>query len=225
MQRGLTAEMAQDPKTVEYVTAIEKSVKYYGEAELAVIDRITEDPNALDAFVVSEQLIIAFNTRGAAGRGTGSNTDIAAAPRGKLVALYPAEGAFWADHPLALLESAALGDNQRRTFQAFREYLAGAEAQKEEQFIEWGASLFAPAAEGAPAEKKAISTPSKESAFTSRTSSSTPLKGTLEPREREEARGRTSVTGNFLVSRVRSISRPTRPVAPSRATLIPQPLQ
>lgn len=130
VQRGLTAEMAQDPKTVEYVTAIEKSVKYYGEAELAVIDRITEDPSALDAFVVSEQLIIAFNTRGAAGRGTGSNTDIAAAPRGKLVALYPAEGAFWADHPLALLESAALGDNQRRTFQAFREYLAGAEAQK-----------------------------------------------------------------------------------------------
>ena len=42
----------------------------------------------------------------------------------KLVALYPAEGTFWADHPLALLETPALTDNQRRTFQAFREYLA-----------------------------------------------------------------------------------------------------
>lgn len=124
VQRGLTAEMAQDPKTLEYVTAIEKSVKFYGEAELAVIDRVAQDPGSLDAFVVSEQLIVSFNTRSASVRGSGT------ASRGKLVAIYPAEGAFWADHPLALLESAALGDNQRRTFQAFREFLGSAEAQK-----------------------------------------------------------------------------------------------
>lgn len=118
VQRGLTAEMAQDPKTVEYVSAIEKSVKYYGEAELAVIQRVAQDRNALDAFVVSEQLVIAFNT--------GKFGDQSS----KLVALYPAEGAFWADHPLALLDTPALTDNQRRTFQAFREFLGGAEVQK-----------------------------------------------------------------------------------------------
>ncbi len=119
MQRGLTPEMAQDQKTVDYVSAIEKTVKYYGEAELAVMDRVAKDPNALDAFVVSEQLVTAFNT----GK-FGNQTK-------KLVALYPAEGTFWADHPLALLETPALTDNQRRTFQAFREYLAGAETQKQ----------------------------------------------------------------------------------------------
>ncbi len=120
VQRGLTAEMAQDPKTVEYVSAIEKSVKYYGEAELAVIQRVAQDRTALDAFVVSEQLVIAFNT------GKFGN----ASPSSKLVALYPAEGSFWADHPLALLETPVVTDNQRRTFQAFREFLGGAETQK-----------------------------------------------------------------------------------------------
>ena len=119
VQRGLTAEMAQDQKTVDYVSEIEKTVKYYGEAELAVMDRVAKDRTALDAFVVSEQLLIAFNT----GK-FGNQAD-------KLVALYPAEGTFWADHPLALLETPSLTDNQRRTFQAFREYLATQETQKQ----------------------------------------------------------------------------------------------
>ena len=63
VQRGLTAEMAQAPKTVEFVTAVEKTVRYYGEGELAVIQRAAkEGPKYLDAFVVSEQLVVAFNT-------------------------------------------------------------------------------------------------------------------------------------------------------------------
>jgi Ca-activated chloride channel family protein len=118
VQRGLTAELAQDQKTVDYVSAIEKTIKYYGEAELAVMDRVARDRDALDAFVVSEQLVIAFNT----GK-FGSQAD-------KLVALYPAEGTFWADHPLALLETPTLTDNQRRAFQAFREHITGPEQQK-----------------------------------------------------------------------------------------------
>lgn len=118
IQRGLTVEMAQDPKTVAFVSAIEKTVKFYGEAELAVIQRVVQDgPKTLDAFVVSEQLVVAFNT-GVFGR-----------PAAPLVALYPAEGTLWADHPLALLETPEITANQRRTFQAFREFLASAESQ------------------------------------------------------------------------------------------------
>lgn len=118
VQRGLTVELAQDPKTVAFVSAIEKTVKFYGEAELAVIQRVVQDgPKTLDAFVVSEQLVVAFNT-GAFGR-----------PPGRLIALYPAEGTLWADHPLALLETAEITANQRRTFQAFREFLATPESQ------------------------------------------------------------------------------------------------
>jgi Ca-activated chloride channel family protein len=118
VQRGLTAELAQDPKTLDFVGAVEKTVRHYGEAELAVIERAAKEGSGyLDAFVVSEQLVAALNS-GAFGR-----------PPGRLVALYPAEGTLWADHPLALLESPDLTPNQRRTFQAFREFLATPEVQ------------------------------------------------------------------------------------------------
>jgi Ca-activated chloride channel family protein len=120
VQRGLTAEMAQNPKTLEFVNAVEKTVRFYGESELAVIQQAAKaGAKDLDAFVTPEQLVVAFNT-GVFGK-----------PPAKLIALYPAEGTLWADHPLALLETPELTANQRRTFQAFREYLASAEAQKE----------------------------------------------------------------------------------------------
>ena len=118
VKRGLTAELAQAQKTLDFVSAVEKTVRYYGEGELAVIGRAQkEGPGFLDAFVVSEQLVVAFNA-GVFGK----------APA-RLVALYPAEGTLWADHPLALLETADVTANQRRTFQALREYLATPEAQ------------------------------------------------------------------------------------------------
>ncbi len=120
VQRGLTAEMAQNPKTLDFVNAIEKTVRYYGEGELPVIQRAAQEGQKyLDAFVTPEQLVVALNT-GAFGK-----------PLAKLIALYPAEGTLWADHPLALLETPDLTANQRRTFQAFREHLASADAQKE----------------------------------------------------------------------------------------------
>ena len=120
VQRGLTAEMAQDQKTLDFVQNVEKTVKFYGEGELAAMQRAAQDgPQGLDAFVVSEQLVTAFNT-GAFSSGQ---------PADKLVALYPAEGTLWADHPLALLETADVTSNQRRTFQAFREFLATPDAQ------------------------------------------------------------------------------------------------
>ncbi|HEX9115862.1 MAG TPA: VWA domain-containing protein [Anaerolineae bacterium] len=118
VQRGLTADQAQDKKTLDFVTGVEKTVRYYGEGELAVVQRAAKDgPKYLDAFVVSEQLVVALNT-GAFGK----------APS-HLVAIYPAEGTLWADHPLALLETPDVTANQRRTFQAFREFLAGQDVQ------------------------------------------------------------------------------------------------
>jgi len=118
VQRGLTAELAQDPRTAAFVSAVEKTVRYYGEGEMAVIQRAaTDGPKYLDAFVVSEQLVVAFNT-GAFGQ-----------PPADLIALYPSEGTLWADHPLALLETAEITANQRRTFQALREFLAEPAAQ------------------------------------------------------------------------------------------------
>lgn len=115
--RDLTVADAQAQRTLDYVAAIEKTVRYYGEGELAVLERArAEGRDYLDAFVIQEQLVVQFNLAG---------------PRERLVALYPAEGTLWADHPLALLEQPDPTTNQRRTFQAFREFLLSPQVQRE----------------------------------------------------------------------------------------------
>ena len=117
--RGLTVEDATAQSTIDYVGNIERTVKFYGEGETAILDRIkAEGRDFLDAFVVQEHLVVNYNRDASAG----------GAP--ELVAVYPAEGTAWADHPLALLESSDLTNNQRATFRAFRDYVQSPEAQK-----------------------------------------------------------------------------------------------
>lgn len=114
--RGLTEEDATAQATLDYVRDIERTVKYYGEGELAVMERARQEgPDFLDAFVTQEQLVVRFNEDGQSRR---------------LVAMYPAEGTLWADHPLALLELPGVTDNQRRTYQALREFLLSPAAQQ-----------------------------------------------------------------------------------------------
>ncbi|MEZ4771478.1 MAG: substrate-binding and VWA domain-containing protein [Caldilineales bacterium] len=116
--RGLTVEDATAQDTIDYVADVERTVKFYGEGETAILDRIkAEGRNFLDAFVVQEHLVVNYN------RDAGSGSP-------ELVAVYPAEGTLWADHPLALLESSALTNNQRSTFRAFRDYVQSPEAQQ-----------------------------------------------------------------------------------------------
>jgi Ca-activated chloride channel family protein len=114
--RGLTIEDAQAQATLDYVGAVERTVRYYGEGELAVIERAQQEgPDYLDAFVVQEQLVVWFNRQARGNQ--------------RLVAVYPAEGTLWEDHPLALLETPTLTANQRLTFQHLREFLSSEEAQ------------------------------------------------------------------------------------------------
>jgi Ca-activated chloride channel family protein len=114
--RGLTVEDATAQETIDYVGAIERTVKFYGEGEAAIMERIVEEGSEfLDAFVVQEHLVVNYNRL---------------AQGGDLVALYPVEGTLWADHPLVLLELNSLTDNQRSTFKALRDFVQSPEAQQ-----------------------------------------------------------------------------------------------
>jgi Ca-activated chloride channel family protein len=125
LTRGLTPEAATDPQTLEYVQAVESTVRFYGEGEEVIVERLAaEGRGFLDAFVAQEQVVVAWNQSQQGER---------------LVAIYPAEGTLWADHPLALLElggpgdtgAAAVTDNQRRTFQAFAQFLTSPDVQRQ----------------------------------------------------------------------------------------------
>jgi len=114
--RGLTQQDVQAESTIAYVNAVEKTVRYYGEGEMAIIQRaLQEGPGFLDAFVVPERLVIYYNQQA---RGN------------KLVAIYPREGTLWQDHPLALLERADLANEQRQAFTALRDFFLSAESQR-----------------------------------------------------------------------------------------------
>ena len=121
LTRGLTEEAATNQATLEYVRAVESTVRFYGEGEEVIMQRLADEGRAfLDAFVAQERVVIEWNRN----------------PKGeRLVAIYPAEGALWTDHPLALMElgaphdDLAVTDNQRLTYQAFGQFLLSAKAQ------------------------------------------------------------------------------------------------
>lgn len=113
--RGLSKEDATAQATLDYVGALEKTVRHYGEGEVALIQQMAQNGRAyLDAVVVQEQLVVYFNSLG----------------KGKLVAIYPAEGSLWEDHPLALLEQPSLTAEQRLAYAALRDYLLSPAAQR-----------------------------------------------------------------------------------------------
>jgi Ca-activated chloride channel homolog len=113
--RNLTEDDVKNRATLDYVGALEKTVRYYGEGEQATIDQVlAKGRDYLDAFVVSERMVIYFNSKSPA----------------KLVAIYPREGTLWEDHPLALLEQPNLTDEQRQTYRKFREFLLSSDTQK-----------------------------------------------------------------------------------------------
>ena len=72
----------------------------------------------------------------------------------------------------------------------------------------------------APAEKKAMSTPLKESALSSSTGCGLPRKVRVLPAERAEASSFREATGKFRRSRTRRISTPTAPVVPTMARVL-----
>jgi Ca-activated chloride channel family protein len=114
--RDLTVADVQAQATLDYVAAVQKTVRYYGESEWAVIQRLQREGRAfIDAFVCQEQLVVYYNRQ--------------ATSENRLVAIYPVEGALWEDHPLSLLETDDLTDQQRATYQRFVDYLGSQETQ------------------------------------------------------------------------------------------------
>lgn len=113
--RNLTEEDAKARATLDYVAALEKTVRYYGEGEQATIDQVlAKGRNYLDAFVVSERMVVYVNSKS----------------QNKLTAIYPSEGTLWQDHPLALLEQPGLTDDQRLVYSRLRDYVISPEIQK-----------------------------------------------------------------------------------------------
>ena len=114
--RDLTVDRATADATLDYVRRLERTVTFYGEGELAVMEEVERKGREfLDAFIVQEQLVIQYNL----------DHDE------KLRAIYPLEGTLWEDHPLVLIEHPSRTDEERQAYYLFRDFLLSQEAQQE----------------------------------------------------------------------------------------------
>ncbi len=119
--RGLTVEAATAQSTLDYVRAVEATIRFYGEGEEVIVERLAaEGRNFLDAFV---------------GQGAGHRLEpYPSRPTPDRHLTLP-KASLWTDHPLALLELGAsaaelpVTDNQRLTYRAFTQFLTGRESQ------------------------------------------------------------------------------------------------
>jgi len=113
--RGLTEADLANPAVRDYVRNIEKGIVYYGESDKAIADTMAQrGRDYLSAAVLEEKTLIQFNL---------------ARPKEKLVAIYPAEGTFWADHPYVTLAGDWVSLEQAAASRRFMAYLLSPEAQ------------------------------------------------------------------------------------------------
>jgi len=98
--RGLTHEDLASPGVGKLMSAVEASVVHYGKSTGFFADKLTErGPGYLSAAVLYENLVVESY-----GKPSGNPP---------LVALYPVEGTFWADHPFCILDGDWVTAEQR----------------------------------------------------------------------------------------------------------------
>lgn len=107
----LTAADVADPKVREFVAAVQESVLHYGKSTGFFADKMLDrGPSYLSAAVLYENLVIESY-----GRAT-------PAPM-PLVAIYPVEGTFWADHPYAVLDAPWVTAEHREAAALLQQFL------------------------------------------------------------------------------------------------------
>lgn len=112
---GLTPADLDAPATRAFMTEVEESVVHYGRSTGFFAEQLlAHGPTYLSAAVLYENLVIESRAR---------------APAVPIVAVYPAEGTLWADHPYIILDAPWVGAEERAGARAFLAFLEAAPAQ------------------------------------------------------------------------------------------------
>jgi Ca-activated chloride channel family protein len=112
--RGLTVQDIQDPATKDFIADVQSSIIHYGTSTGFFAERMFErGPSYLSAAVLYENLIVAQEAKRLAG----------ASSQLPVVAIYPKEGTFWANHPYAVLNAPWVTPEQKEAAQIFESFL------------------------------------------------------------------------------------------------------
>ncbi|MGB8214380.1 MAG: VWA domain-containing protein [Anaerolineales bacterium] len=113
-QRGLTLGDLQSPDLQNFMANVESSVIHYGSSTGFFADRMfSRGPSYLSAAVMYENLVVNQESQ----RLSGQSQQV------PVVAIYPSEGTFWADHPYIILDAPWVTDIQKAAAQDFESFL------------------------------------------------------------------------------------------------------
>ncbi len=116
--RGITLEDIAKPEVAAYVREIEQAVVHYGESTGFFAERLTQGgPSYLSAAVLYENMVVEANKLAA------KNTTE------QLVAIYPKEGTFWSDHPVATVNRPWVTAEHEAAAKLYLDHLASASMQ------------------------------------------------------------------------------------------------
>lgn len=113
-QRGLTLSDLKDPQLKAFVGGVQSSIIHYGTSTGFFGTRMFDNgPSYLSAAVMYENLVVAQETKRLAGQSS----------QLPVVAIYPSEGTFWANHPYGILNAPWVTAPQKEAAQVFLAYL------------------------------------------------------------------------------------------------------
>ena len=113
-QRGLTMDDLQSPDLQKFMADVESGVIHYGTSTGFFADRMfSRGPSYLSAAVMYENLVVNQESQ----RISGQSQQV------PVVAIYPREGAFWANHPYIVLNAPWVTEIQKAAAQDFETFL------------------------------------------------------------------------------------------------------
>ena len=113
-QRGLTLDDLQSPDLQKFMANVESGVIHYGTSTGFFADRMfSRGPSYLSAAVMYENLIVNQESQ----RISGQSQQV------QVVAIYPREGTFWANHPYIILNAPWVTEVQKAAAQDFESFL------------------------------------------------------------------------------------------------------
>jgi Ca-activated chloride channel homolog len=117
--RRLSLNEVRNAKVQEGVRAIESLIKHYSRRTTEFKEYIAQGPDYLDFVALEENDLIYINQGKTSYR-----------PPERLVALYPAEGTFWHEHPFAIPNTDWVTPEQREAAKVFTQFILSAPIQQ-----------------------------------------------------------------------------------------------
>jgi Ca-activated chloride channel family protein len=117
--RRLSLQQVNDSQVQQGVRDIEKLIRHYSSRTTEFKEYIAQGPDYLDFVALEENDLIYIN-----------QGKTAYQPPEKLVALYPKEGTFWHEHPMAIPTADWVTPEQRQAAKVFIEYVRSETVQK-----------------------------------------------------------------------------------------------